>query len=170
MMKKRQAVIKISGLCTGIAALGYLLKKYVKKNEDTRKEMRNVTERYMSYYQLTSKWLEESFRGHRIADVLIKMGYRNIAVYGKGSLGRLLSEGIRGSDVKITCWIEKDTEEQYEDADGIKVISIHDIKECQSADAVIVTPVFDYAEIKDELEQNDCDAEILSLEDIIFDL
>ena len=70
-------------------------------------------------------------------------------------------EELEVSDIKVTCVIDRDHSFQ-----NMKVPLKHAEDELDAVDAIVVTPIFEFYSIKQEL-QDRTQAEIISIEDII---
>lgn len=93
---------------------------------------------------------------------LLQNGIQKVAVYGVGIYGKWLIDLLKGSSINIVYAIDKRAD--------VKCIDIPmkdlTIVNGEGIDAIIVTPVFEYAEIKKEIiERSNC--KILSLEEIL---
>ncbi len=84
-----------------------------------------------------------------------------ISIYGFQYLGQRLLEELEVSDIKVTCVIDRDHSFQ-----NMKVPLKHAEDELDAVDAIVVTPIFEFYSIKQEL-QDRTQAEIISIEDII---
>ena len=87
----------------------------------------------------------------------------SVAIYGMGALGERLYDELQGSPVTVRYAIDRMAASKKQD--GLKIYSA-DADSLPETDAVVVTPVQDYAAIMEFLEMK-TDAAILSLKDII---
>ncbi len=106
------------------------------------------------------QWVTIEHNNHKLSALLSEMGYKKIAIYGYGHLGKLLEEVLH-NDVQIDCVIDKkftvDTVFQRKNyTDDINV------------DAIIVTSPFYFSEIRDELRRNGYVGEIRLIDEILF--
>ncbi|MCI9368722.1 MAG: hypothetical protein HFH65_00070 [Lachnospiraceae bacterium] len=160
-------IIGIAGkglvLCTAIAGIyGYL-----KKSDD--KEDIVVLKRYKRYYGLTSEWLSQIITGRdSVKEYLDQYGYKNIAIYGMGSIAELLSKQLKKyNDNQVKYYIDKNGKELYYGLDGVEVIDIEGMDKMQDVDVIIVTAVADYNEIIEEIGDRANNVKIVSLEEIV---
>lgn len=129
------------------------MKQYVQNVRDT--EMKNRIKvyketvfRYKSYWTILDKWLELKTSNISIGDILEKMGIKKIVVYGMGMLGRHLVADLQESSVKIISAIDR------KKVNGEYTFPITDnMFEEPTADAIIVTPIYEYSHIKAKLEK-----------------
>ena len=93
---------------------------------------------------------------------LLQNGIRKVAVYGVGIYGKWFIDLLKGSSINIVYAIDKRAD--------VKCIDIPmkdlTIVNGEGIDAIIVTPVFDYAEIKRKIEGR-CNCKILSIEELL---
>ena len=90
-----------------------------------------------------------------------KRGIKTVAIYGYHFLGQRLHEELMNTLVRVKYIIDRNCVLQNV---GIPLISLNN--ELEKVDAIVITPIFDYYEIKDVLEQK-INCTILSIEDVI---
>ena len=140
---------------------------YLKKSDD--KEDIVVLKRYKRYYGLTSEWLSQIITGRdSVKEYLDQYGYKNIAIYGMGSIAELLSKQLKKyNDNQVKYYIDKNGKELYYGLDGVEVIDIEGMDKMQDVDVIIVTAVADYNEIIEEIGDRANNVKIVSLEEIV---
>ena len=90
-----------------------------------------------------------------------------IAMYGAGLLGELFYRTIEDSAIEVACFIDKEAGVE-EGLNGIPLYPLEDYEYKGDVDAIIVTPVFYFDDIKKELlEKGIPEKKIVSLEKII---
>ena len=89
---------------------------------------------------------------------------KRIAVYGMSYAGETLIEELKGTRVEVIYGIDKNADKIFSTVD---VISMDDSFE--NVDAVIVTAITFYDEIKDKLSKK-VDCQIISLEDVLYEV
>ncbi|MBD5136083.1 MAG: hypothetical protein HDT39_09020 [Lachnospiraceae bacterium] len=158
-MKKLVSVIAggVLGLAAGAAAIGKMNKKVIKEKENTKK-------RYKKYYDIMNYWMEANYRGRSISECLKEKEYTNIVIYGMGELGNRLYEQLQKTDVKVMYAIDKNPVSSYSELNVVGAAM-----ETTGVDAVIVTPVYDFDKIKEDLE-GIFDCKIISLEEIVYEM
>ena len=87
--------------------------------------------------------------------------YKEIVIYGCSVLGKRLARDLEGGNIKISCFIDRNRTVSYPD-----VPVLHELDNLPSADAVIITVVSQYYEIKKEL-RNKVQCPIISVEDLL---
>lgn len=117
--------------------------------------------KFEKYYNDLHKWISIMRRGRKLEDYFLKNNFPKIAIYGYGDLGRLLEKDLGDSAVKIKYAIDKTAEGVTA---SIPILSVNE--ELPAVDAIIVTPSFDFAEIKDFLEKK-VSVPIISIDDVI---
>lgn len=130
----------------------------------------NVFEnRFRSYYHLLNKWLKVKIEGRQIIDYLETNNINALAIYGFGELGMRLYEELTKTRVDVAFIVNKSVTSgcQFE---GIKVVDIPDVSLQGRVDAIIVTPVYDFQYIFNDLIKAGVKDRIISLEEIITKL
>lgn len=142
----------------------YLIK--VRQNEMFYKRYKKEVEyyknkmiRFEGYWKILDKLLVFKERGRAVADLLNERDIHTIIIYGIGMLGRHIAHDLSGSQVKIVCAIDRKISNEFE----FPVISLEE--EIPEADAILVTPTYDFLQIKEQLKKN-TQISILSIEDI----
>lgn len=133
-----------------------ILKKKIKKQD-------------MSFLGMSTviKWMENKNKGFNIGNYLLEHGYKRIAIYGLGDIGKLLYEELKETDIKVVCFSDRNYESMEVIEEKIKVVSPDNIKD---VDVVVVTPMVSYDEIVAMLGEIDPKLPTLSLRDIMFEI
>lgn len=111
------------------------------------------------------QWVQIEHEKKKIETILYEMRCKNVAIYGYGHLGRLLAKNLQGTELNLACIIDKNKNLPCEE---FKLYSPYD--ELPQVEAIIVTSVYFFDEIKAELRDLLPDVEILSLYDILYQL
>lgn len=131
------------------------------KSSDTLDAIKRAYEKKQKYYQLLNSWLTNNEHHKKIEHVLNALEIKNIAVYGMGDFGKHLVEECKNSSIKILLTFDQKSEFlQMEDPS--KYIN----ENYCNIDAVVVTPVMEYKEIRVYLKKI-FDVPIISLEELI---
>jgi len=133
------------------------VKKY-KKILDNEIETRN---KYYELFYAILEWLEKKIDGEKLGSKIFNSGYRRVAVYGMGRLGRCLVDELSMSEVRVLYGIDIRGKELYYD-----IPIFMPSEELGNVDAVIVTVSGSIEQIKKILRKK-MDCPILSLGDII---
>ncbi|MCM1216993.1 MAG: glycosyltransferase [Lachnospiraceae bacterium] len=114
-----------------------------------------------AYYKLLEKWMVLRERGKNIRKFFKDRKYHNIIIYGLGKMANHLIYDLNVSDINIVCAIDKAAINKY----GNFPIVTNDA-EIPSADCIIITPVYEFEEIRNELRIK-TDVPIISLNEVI---
>ena len=117
--------------------------------------------RNTSIAEVYSKWLTIKQDGKSLVKYFEDNGYRSIAIYGMSRLGISLVKELEKSEIEIKYTIDRRAESIFGDK-----ICVNPSQNLEKVDAVVVTPIFDYAEIE-ELLSSKLDCPIISIEDIV---
>ena len=122
-------------------------------------------DKYEIYTQALHNWLLKKELGRSFSEYLKSFGIRSVAVYGVGILGKHFISELKGSDVQIKYTIDQ-AEDVRANAD-LPVYKKDQIMEL-NVDVIVVTVIYDYESIKNELKKY-TRAKIMSLEQIIME-
>lgn len=127
-------------------------------------EHQSLSEKHLDMFLLMNQWLKLKQEGKRIDKALEERGYSKIAIYGLSYIGERLYDELNGSCIEVKYGIDKRADFFYSD---LQHFTMDD--ELPAVDAIIVTPIYYFEEIKQSLaEKTDCP--IVSIEDIIFEI
>ena len=107
-----------------------------------------------------SVWFDKKQQKKNIADYLVDKGFLSISIYGLGAVGRLLYNELEDSPIEVKYGIDQERPYFFDNNRAFKPGEI-----LEKVDAVIVTPVYYYPEIKETLKKMRCP--ILSLKDVV---
>lgn len=114
------------------------------------------------------RWLENRNQNKTFGDYFHQYGYQTIAIYGAGDLGRLLYEEIRGTDVAVKYFVDRNAEGLHE-VDGIPVITVPEISGMEEVDALVITPIGNYDAICRTLAGQVPEMRTLSLREAVYE-
>ena len=117
--------------------------------------------KYKKYYNILNQWLQIKENNISVENYFKKKNWKHVAIYGFMALGNHLLWELQNTDVKVEMIIDRRSELT---CPGVKVISPKD--SIEGIDVVVVTPVYEYEEIKNELQKN-TNVQIVSIEDVI---
>lgn len=120
--------------------------------------------KFQSLFQMMGGWLEAKLRDMSVAEYCKDHGYNRVAIYGMGLAGQILYEELKGTDVQVLYAIDRNK------ANVISKVDIYSPTErLPKVDAIIISAITYFEEIADMLQERvNCD--IVSLEDIVYDL
>lgn len=158
-------IIKVVCSALGIALGGVYGYTVGMKNKNREiKKVQELSDRHLSLFLLMNQWTQIKQDGKSIVEYLKKNNYNSIAIYGMSYVGETLLRECKDSEIKVQYAIDRRAQYIFSDID-IKSME----QELPIVDAIIVTAIYFYPEIKKELEEK-VNCTILSLEDILYDL
>ena len=95
---------------------------------------------------MMKRWMENINSGKKLSDYFINSGFRSVAIYGAGDLGKLVFEELNNTDVKVTYFIDRNAK-VLKKFSGISVILPSDYNKLDSTDVIIITMSKCYDEI-----------------------
>lgn len=150
----------VAGIVGGV---GFLSRRSLKETEKRLKKQ-------SSYYALSQQWITNKNEGKTLDSYFKEQNYNTIAVYGMGTLGELFLEEIKKSDLKVAYFIDKNSDDMFYGESNIEVTDLEGIHSKDDVDVVVITPIFDFDEIVDELQNAGISCPMVSLEEIIYDI
>lgn len=148
-------------LLVGVGVGGAMSQKI---NNNQFNEKTELSNKHLSLFLLMNQWVKVKQEGKNIADYLKREGYKKIAIYGMSYVGETLASELAETDIEIAYGIDRKADEVYAD---FNILSPKDALE--DVDAIIVTAIFYYDEIKEILSKK-MNCPILSLEDILYEI
>ena len=109
-----------------------------------------------------NRWLFLKQRGINLSTFFVRQKIQSVAIYGIHYVGERLYDELKESETEVKYAIDRNPRECKW---GISVF--HPDDELESVEAVIITPIFDYLEIKAELSTK-LDCPVFSIEDVLF--
>lgn len=134
----------------------------VKKDKAIEAEKKK-TDKFKTYYNMLNQWLILNYGNKRIEKYFQDNNYRTIAIYGLGEMGNRLYEDLKSTTIEVQYGIDENSNKFAE----LKIVSPED--EFEKVDAIIVSAIFAFEDIKNKLEQK-TNIPIISLEEIIFSI
>lgn len=147
----------VCGGVAGISSVGSVLSKKVK-------ETQKYADKHLSIMLVMNQWIINKQEGKSLVNFFEENNYKSIAIYGMSYLGERLMDELKDTGIEVRYAIDKNAENIYTDID-MKTPE----DDLDSVDVVIVTAVFFFDEIEEQLEKK-IDCPIISLEDIIQSL
>lgn len=135
-----------------------------KETKDRLNKIQQLADKNQELFFLMNQWVRIKQDGKNISDYFLEREYKRIAVYGMGHAGKTLIRELRGTEVEISYVIDKNADKIYTD---IKKVS--DINSMPDVDAVVVTVIASYNEIKEELQKKIL-SPIISLNNVLDDM
>lgn len=113
-------------------------------------------------YEFMNRWLALKQAGADFSTFFSSQGIRSIAIYGIHHMGERLYDELKGSRVKVMYGIDKNARESVWE---IPIFRPDDV--LKPVDAVVITPIFDFLEIKDYLSAK-MECPMIFIEDVLF--
>ncbi len=145
------------GCAAGACFIARQYKKYITK-------LQNLSDKHLRLFLLMCRWVEQKQKGKNIPDYLIRHGYASIAIYGMNYTGERLLREMRDSQVRVLYAIDRNADEIYSETEIVTMD-----EEWLPVDAIVVTPVCSFCEIRKQLSGK-VDCPVLSLEEILSDM
>lgn len=139
---------------------GYIIFWSINQKKLIEKDKR--IDKFVNYFKVMDRWMLLKETNNNPSDILGKMGYNNVAIYGMGKLGQHLLEDLKKTDVKVKYGIDKKVDSISLGLDILPVSS-----DLPYVDAVIITPVYDFDNIEKELKGK-INFPLLSLEELLY--
>ena len=135
-----------------------------KNFENQNKSISQRINRTTMNYDILKQWFILKMQGKSLVPYFEENGYGKIAVYGMSDLGQFLFEELKHSDIKVLYAIDRRADKLSSE---VPLITIDD--EMQPVDVCIITAVYYFNQIADEL-QNKLDCPIISIEDVLYSI
>ncbi len=112
------------------------------------KQEKKQSERKQLYNEIMQKWLVKRLNNiEPVKQYMKERNYKDVVIYGAGTLGKMVYDELRDSDVVIKFCDQSVTETDWLDREIMKLSDL----ENSDCDCVIVTPVHVYNGIKNNL-------------------
>lgn len=159
--------MKKSGVFAVGALLGGLIGFTTGKGLNDSDTKTNKNDKFRSYYNVLNQWLYLKHNNKNLSEYFEKMEYRRIGIYGLGELGNRLIDELRDTKTEVVYGVDKNINNVFCPVSTFVLEELSNVEE--DIDAMVVTPIFAYEEVLSALKDKvDCD--IVSLEDVVFDL
>ena len=158
MNKGTVAVLSaIVGAAAGAAGTNYLSQKKIEQKAEK-------VDKFKSYYNMLNQWLMLKQEGKSLEKYFVDNEIKTIAIYGMGEMGNRLYDELKDSTaVEIKYAVDQNAASTYSEID---VIDKED--DYEEVDAIIVTAIFAFDEIEEEISAK-VDYPVISLEDVVFE-
>lgn len=126
---------------------------------------KNLWKQFMkndSIIKLQDQWMDNRERGVSVESVILKNGFRHVALYGFGVLGKRLYKELKNSSIKVDYIVDRKKAGQ---GDEMLILSPDD--DLKKTELMIITAIGDYISVR-EMMKKKLDCPIVSLEDVIY--
>jgi FlaA1/EpsC-like NDP-sugar epimerase len=159
-MKIKNCLLSIAGMTSIVIGITWYNRRRLEKQS-------KIGKRYQAYYSVTNQWIDNKNKGRKLEQYFKEKNVASIAIYGMGSLGRLLLEDLKGSDIEIKYIIDNNAENIDMECIKVPIIRSDELAGQQAVQMTVVTPVTEFKSIKEKI-QNSTSSKIISLEDVVF--
>lgn len=135
-----------------------------KKMGEKIKDNKELADKHLALFLMMNKWVKIKQEGKNLADYFERNEYREIAIYGMSYAGETLVDELEGSNVKIKYGIDQRAGSLFFEFDIVSPDS-----KMENVDAVVVTPIKSFDEIKTKLSAK-VKCPIIMLEDILYEV
>ena len=111
--------------------------------------------------QFLNNWLQMYQMGKTMVPYIVDKGYKEVAIYGMGILGQRLCDEFEDSEVMVKYAIDQNAA-NIQDIVEVK----HPSETLENVDAIIVTSLYYFNEIKQMMEKK-MDCPIISIYDCL---
>lgn len=112
-------------------------------------ELEKKLQKSVLFYWVLTRWMELKIGGFCIADILNRLEYNHVAVYGYAELGQLLCKELANTQIRVLYIIDK----KVKDTGAANLPVYAPRKGLPEVDAVVVTAVYYFEDIEEELSQ-----------------
>ncbi len=148
----------VAGAVGGIGYLGKTQTELVDRKYKRSKE----------YYDVTYQWVLNKQNQKTPDNFFRDEDIKSIAIYGMGSLGELFYNELKDRDiVEVKYFIDQMADLYSYGLDNIPVRDCESMMQEGTVDAVIVTPVHIFDDIKNNLQEQGYHGKIFSLRDVM---
>ena len=147
----------LTGAAIGAGAMG-------KASKDRLNIVRSYRDKHLALFLMMNEWVKVKQQGKNLADFFVKNGYKKIAIYGMSYAGETLVDELKGSEVTVAYGIDKNADSLYAD---VEIVSMED--DLEEVDAIVVPASTFFDEIEEKLAEK-VDCEIISLEDVLYEV
>ncbi len=151
------ALSALAGVVAGIGVAGQTIGKRIKQKQ-------LMSDKHLALFLMMNQWVKVKQEGKNLASYFEKNGYRKIAVYGMSYAGETFVNELKDSQIELKYGIDKNADQLYADID---IVTLED--NLEEVDAIVVTPIFFFEEIEEQLSQK-FDCPIISLEEVLYEV
>lgn len=163
---KMETGMRKSFIAMALVILGTIIGRKTTQKQSKIEIQKNheMSEKHFALFLMMNQWVKVKQEGKQLSEYLKKKGYKTIAIYGMSYAGETLADELGGTDITVSYGIDKNADMIYS---FIDVVHMED--ELKAVDAVVVTSVTSFEEIKQKLKSK-ISCPVISLEDILYDI
>ena len=156
----KKAMISIMSVLTGAAIGAGVSGKVI---GDAVTKTKAMSDKHFALFLMMNQWVKVKQEGKNLAAYFENYGYKKIAIYGMSYAGETLVDELKDKGITVAYGIDKCADSLYAD---VEIVTMDDV--LRPVDAIVVTAITFYDEIKEELSRK-IDCPIISLEDILYE-
>ena len=141
----KKYVIRVIACLVIIITFVNVIWKYKKKVA----QLENERNRFKNQFDLLCQWNRNNLCDDSLDKLLKERKINTIAIYGKGVIGRLIFHALENTEVKVTCFIDRNAANVI--GDLAKTITVEQLESESKPDAIIVSLPYDFFRIKKDL-------------------
>ncbi len=170
-MDIKKTFIRCASILTLIGAFGAIYKKIQPLQTETADTENGAThQRLNCYYDIMTTWMEHKQNNLLIGDYLLTHSYKKISIYGHGKIGILLYQELQKSGIDVVCFIDGQVSQPFTSIGNCLVTGVSSIQDYEDANAIIVTPSFDFDNISSDLRKNHYKNNIISFSSLLYQM
>lgn len=158
---KKNIVLNFISISTGFIFGSIMVLKKMSNVVIKEKENGNKN---LAVAQMLNRWLEIKQEGKNASDYCKKKGIQSIAIYGMNYVGNTLYNEIVSGNIDVKYVIDRNADNIYCECEVL-----HPDDYLQAVDAIIVTPIYFFEDIKKDLVRK-VNCPIISLSDVLRDI
>lgn len=147
----------LAGAAGGAVSVGKVTGNQIRKKQQ-------MSDKHLALYLMMNQWVKVKQEGKNLSSYFERNGYQKVAVYGMSYAGETLVDELKNTNVQVIYGIDTRADRIYAD---MEIVTVDD--ELKEVDAVIVTAITFFDEIKEKLSER-MNCPILSLEDILYEI
>ncbi len=124
-------------------------------------EAESLSNKHLDIIKMMRRWIKVRQKGKTLDEYFASNGYDEIAIYGMGYLGQSLADELENTPIHVKYGIDKKAVDVSAD---FEIISPEEPFE--RVDAVVITTMMNYNEIRNDLVQR-IDRPIISLSEVL---
>lgn len=127
----------------------YAIMSFTENMDNSVIEMQKNLQKSVLFYWVLTRWMDLKISGGGTDDILKKLGYNRISVYGYAELGQLLCRELMDTEVDVLYVMDKKVKDTR-----IKNLRVYfPQKGLPDVDVIVVTAIYYFDEIQKELLQ-----------------
>ena len=151
----------LSAISSGILGAFVMKQRCHDSDKDEKIEKwKALSDKHLRLMKLYDKWMITKQEGRSITEYFEDNHIKTIAIYGMGSVGERLQDELRKTDIEVKYGIDQ----KGKGRNDLDVVTLD--KELDNVDEIIVTAVFYFDQIKEDIKRK-TDIKVVSLEEVL---